>query len=184
MKREKSELQYFRSTHRLLFGLGIVASTFICIRFVFPYLLKVSWQGSLTEEFTFIALLWFLSSIIIGMTMLAVTLFAIGRTMKKLRSENQTFLDENQRLDRQKIARASFTGLLPRWLMSLSCLGPPIALSIMAGPYQVQLPFGDGETLAKACSLLCLVFFVVTLPLTIDAQRSLDARINEKFPND
>lgn len=181
VKRQKSELQHWKSTHRALFALGIVASTFICIRFVFPNLLKVTWQGSFAEEMTFIALIWFVSTLIIGMSTLAVTLFAIGKTIKKLKSQNQEFIKEDQKLDREKIARESFSGLLPRWLMSLSCLGPPLALAILANPFHQQLPLGDGATLAKACSLLGLVFFVLTLPLSIDAQRSLNARMNEKF---
>jgi hypothetical protein len=174
-KPKKSEVQYFKTTYRLLFASCIISSIFICERFVFPYFLKVTWQGSLFEESLFVALTWFISTFIIGTLTLVVGMFAIMNIAKK------TELTDDGQM-RPALATQFFSGSLARWFMSLSpCVGPPLALAILSNFYKQQLDFDDAATLAQACLLLGCTSFLLCLPLTLDAQRSLNARVKERF---
>ncbi len=174
MTGKSSEIRYWKSTYRLLFAILIASSVYLSERFVFPYLLNVSWQGSTWDEVLFVLLVWFLSSLIIGTTMIATIVIVVVGLCKDL---------EGQRLDRTNLAEKFFASSLSRWMMSLApCIGPPISLAILSYFYRSQLPFPDMLTMFKGCALLGLISFLLCLPLTLDAQRSLGARVKEKFP--
>lgn len=174
--RQNSEVQDWKTTYRLLFALMTICSAFLCERFAFPILLKVSWQGTIIEEITFVFLLWFVSSLTIGTAILAITMLVVFRLTRNTPREG------DGKLDRPAIATQFFSGSLSRWFMSLSpCVGPPLSLAILSNFYSAQLYFPSGLILLQACVVLGLVTFILCLPLTLDAQRSLNDRVKERF---
>jgi len=193
-KDNRSELQHWKSTYRTQFAITLIASAVLCIRVLFPMLLEVSFTGTIWEEAGFVLMLWLLSSLIIGTTVVAVSLLTIMQALKKTETGDGGNGDGSERdgserdgservgLDRASLATDIFTGNGMRLLMSLSpCIGPPISLAVISNFYRAQILFPDAMTLAKGCALLALVSFVVCLPLTLYAQKTLKARVQEKF---
>jgi hypothetical protein len=172
----QTEGQYFKSTFRLLFAICTIASIYLSERFIFPYVLKVSWQGTVFEEALFVALTWFTSSLIVGFATVGIALIYIMRIVQA--QDNS----ENREVDKPQLAKEFFKGSAARWFMSLSpCIGPPLAFLIVSPLYSTQLYFQDFATLSQAAVLLGCCSFLISLPLTLDAQRSLGARVQERF---
>lgn len=173
---KQTEGQYFKSTFRILFAICTIASIFLSERFIFPYVLKVSWQGTLLEESLFVALTWFVSSLIVGLSTVGIALIYIMRIVQANSS------DDTPGVDKPQLAKEFFKGSAARWFMSLSpCIGPPFAFLFISPLYSSQLHFEDFATLAQAALLLACCSFLISLPLTLDAQRSLGARVQERF---
>jgi hypothetical protein len=173
---KQTEGQYFKSTFRLLFAICTIASIYLSERFIFPYVLKVSWQGTVFEEALFVTLTWFISSMLVGFATVGIALIYI---MRIVQTHDR---NEGEGIDKPQLAREFFKGSAARWFTSLSpCIGPPIAFLIVSPLYSTQLYFQDFGTLMEAALLLGCCSFMISLPLTIDAQRSLGARVQERF---
>lgn len=173
---KQTEGQYFKTTFRFLFAICTIASIYLSERFIFPFALKVSWQGTIFEEALFVALTWFISSLIVGLATVGIALLYIMRIVQANSS------DANSGVDKPQLAKEFFKGSAARWFMSLSpCVGPPLAFLIISPLYSSQLYFPDVMTLAQAALLLGCCSFMISLPLTLDAQRSLGARVQERF---
>jgi hypothetical protein len=175
------KLRFFKSTYRVLFALGIISSITLSVRVVIPMVCGVTWQGSISEQITFILLTWLLSSVIIGLCFIVGMIVALSDVLAGKRKEAET--SETREQLRLSVVSNAMSHPFPRWAISTApAFGPPSAMAFMLQFYRVQFYFGNTQKLLLACTLLGAVSFLICLPLTLWSQRTLLDRVKERYP--
>ena len=145
----------------------------LCLDIIFPRFIALSWSGGYLEQALFVFLYAILYSLVC-MLFLAVSAFlAILLEGLKVIKDIKTGKMGLQTAA-QEIPYKVMTGSHPRWLIALA---PPIvpmfSFSFLCLFFSANLNISDSSLLLKACVLLGLTSYLLSLPFILKAQGAL-----------
>lgn len=145
----------------------------LCLDLIFPRCIDLTWKGGYPEQALFVFLYAILYSLVC-MIFLAISafiaiLFEGLKIVKEIKSGKLGL-----QTAAQQIPYKVMTGSHPRWLIALAPpLVPMLSFSFLGLFFSANLNMGDTSILFKACVLLGLTSYLLSLPFILKAQRAL-----------